>query len=86
MENTISHTFPTPLAEPFGETAPKIPAPAAEHPDAGYLDGSTAKLEGANPGRDQDRDRQCECVPASYTYPTAAFGSAGSETDEAEGY
>jgi len=86
MSNTINHTFPIPLAEPFGEEAPKIPPPAQEHHSDGYLDGSTAKLEGANPGRDQDRSRVDECQYASYSYPSGSFGSEPSESDVDTGF
>jgi len=71
----------TSLAKPFGEEAPKI-GPPAQSLEPSYMDGSVSKLEGANPGRDQDRSRMDECQGASYHYGSSeAQHDSASDTD-----
>ena len=39
-----------------------------------YLCGDTSPLQGINPGRDQDRSRIDECIPASWVYNSGSSG------------
>jgi len=83
-----SYKVPSDLTLPIHNKA-KAPNPASASPvfDSGYMDGSVQAYSGANPGRDQDRDRQCECIPASYSYNSGASGvEHENTTGTAEGY
>ena len=63
------------------------PASAGAEFDSGYMDGSVQAYSGANPGRDQDRSRVDECIPACYHYTGSAVGTEGeNETGTVEGY
>lgn len=92
--NTIDFIHPAPQSVPVDEDDPhqypppaQIKPPAAKYTGSDYLDGSTASLAGANPGRDQDRSRVDECTPASYHYNSRASGTEGeNETGVVEGY
>jgi hypothetical protein len=87
-----NYKHPSPQSVPVDEGHPRsFPAPAEVGPpspqfDDDYLDGNLAGYEGANPGRDQDRNRQCECIPAHFNYPAGATGSDPSQTDTDGGF
>jgi hypothetical protein len=81
-------TYPTGLTNPIhnAKCAPVIP-PAPADFDSGYMDGTVQAYPGANPGRDQDRSRQDEYIPASFTYKGTAVGSDHeNETGSMEGF
>lgn len=83
-----TYKVPSDLTAPIhnAKAAPNPAQPAPEF-DSGYVDGSVVSYQGANPGRDQDRDRQCECIPASYRYTGTAIGTEGESNDGSmEGY
>lgn len=82
----LKYRFPSPQAVPYGESTPPDSAPEPCI-DSGYMDGSVQAYSGANPGRDQDRSRICECIPASYSYSGKPSGTEQeNETGQAEGF
>ena len=84
----LGYKIPSDLTAPI-HNKDEAPNPAQPSPnfDSGYMDGTVVGYEGANPGRDQDRQRADECRPASYTYPSGAGGSViENETGAMEGY
>lgn len=81
----LSYKIPSDLTKPIDEGAPN-PAQATPNFDSGYMDGSVQAYSGANPGRDQDRNRANECIPASYSYGVNTFSEAENEAGDAEGF
>lgn len=63
--NSVDFSFDAPLTKPVDEAAPKISPPSQGTDSDEYLCGNTGNAHPyANAGRDQDRSRQDECVPA----------------------
>jgi hypothetical protein len=60
-----SISFDSPLAQPIDEAAPKVEPPAHTADGEEYICGNTGNAHPyANPGRDQDRSRVDETIPA----------------------
>ena len=84
----LNYKYPSDLTAPIhNKDLPPNPAQPSPDFDSNYMDGSVQGYECANPGRDQDRSRLCEHIPASYVYPSGAGGSASeNETGIMEGF
>lgn len=63
--NSINFDFEAPIAIPVDEEAPKVSPPSQSEDTSEYICGQVGNAHPyANPGRDQDRSRADECIPA----------------------
>jgi hypothetical protein len=65
MTNSIPFSFNSPTVMPVDEKAPDLPVPSQADDSSEYLCGNSgAEHSYANAGRDQDRSRADEHIPA----------------------
>jgi hypothetical protein len=86
---TVPYKHPSDLSVRLTNTQepPKVGPPSPIDDKEEYLCGSLAGYPSVNAGRDQDRSRLDECIPASYHYPEHASGvEAENETGVTEGF